>query len=64
MQQGWEKGVDANIINAIDIVMNTLYRESKVNGRLNTEYFNHCTEIIKKRACNYIDLKLHALENI
>lgn len=60
----WEKEFDIKIICDLDWVMNTLYESSKVNGKVNKDYLNKCSEIIKKRACNYIDGKLHALENI
>ena len=61
MKAKWEVVLDETLIPAIDDVMNALYRESMINGRLNVGYMNHCTKLIKEKASNYVDGKLNAL---
>lgn len=61
MKNKWETALDKTLIPAIDDVMNALYQESIINGRLNVGYMNHCTKLIKEKASNYVDGKLNAL---
>lgn len=55
---------DKTLITAIDDVMNALYQEAIINGKLNTEYMEHCAGLIKEKASNYVDGKLNALFGI
>lgn len=60
-QTEWEKAIDKVLLPVIDGVMNTLYRNSKMDGSLDVEYLKHCTDIIQKKASAYIDSKSDAL---
>lgn len=60
-QAEWEKAMDKALLPMIDGVMNTLYRNSKMDGALDVGYIKHCTDIIQKKVSAYIDSKSDAL---
>lgn len=64
MENEWEEIFDKTLIPALDAVMNTLYREAKIKGILNQEYFGHCMCSIKEKALAYVEGKQNALTNI
>lgn len=61
MQMEWEKDIDNVLLPAIDEVMNTLYKESKVDCTPDIGYIKHCVQIINKKASAYIVSKSNAL---
>lgn len=60
-QAEWEKAIDKVLLPMIDVVMDTLYRNSKIDSNLNIGYLKHCTEIIQKKTSAYITSKSNAL---
>ncbi|MCR0160721.1 hypothetical protein MKA31_10795 [[Clostridium] innocuum] len=64
MENEWEEIFDKELLPALDAVTNALYREAKIKGILNQEYFEHCMCSIKEKALAYVEGKQNALTNI
>lgn len=61
MVMDWEEKIDSVLLPAVDEVINTLYKNSKISNTLDIGYLKSCTEIIQKKTSAYIASKSNAL---